>query len=284
MCYNKRRRKNMLQEAYDLLEKEYQKCFAYVQKDRRFTAFAQEKKRHSFQVAGAGNYLLRHIQWMQGRSVEFVELVKTAIFLHDICRFAEICKLFDGVRGFDHGVEGAKFLQTIPMFNDVRIWLPIKHHGHLIEALYEDEAYQNIADKELQAQVQKICFIIRDADKIANLNMVTHEDNIWFLFFGKEKADYKPATDGVVSEIIQKDAFADITVRRDPNATVADRAISFLSWFTDVNYQAAIDYCKALDVVPRLVQIFEDCCSDEAFKRRYLAHFEDYLAKRQYLP
>ncbi|MBR1904746.1 MAG: HD domain-containing protein [Alphaproteobacteria bacterium] len=274
----------MLQEAYDLLEKEYQKCFAYVQKDKAFAAFAKEKRRHSFQVAGAGNYLLRHIEWMHCQTAEFVELVKTAIFLHDICRFAEICKLFDGVRGFDHGEAGAKFLQSIPMFNDIRIWLPIKHHGHLINALYDDEVYQSIKDKELQAQVQKICFIIRDADKIANLNMVTHEDNIWFLFFGKEKADYNPAVDGAVSELIQKEAFEDITVSRKPNATVADRSIGLLSWFTDINYQAAIDYCKALDVISRLVRIFEYCCSDGEFKQRYLAHFEDYLAKRQYLP
>lgn len=273
----------MLQEAYDLLENEYQKCFAYVQKNKAYAAFAQEKRRHSFQVAGAGNYLLKHIQWMKNQPVEFVELVKTAVFLHDICRFTEICKLFDGVRGYDHGVEGAKFLQSIPMFDDVRIWLPIKHHGHLIGALYEDEQYQNMTDKELQAQVEKICFIIRDADKIANLNMVTHEDNIWFLFFGKEKADYLPAVDGVVSEIIKKEAFADVTVSRVPSLTVADRCIGFLSWFTDVNYQAAIDYCKALDVVPRLERIFEYCCGDETFKRQYLAHFEDYLAKRPYM-
>ena len=71
----------MLTKAYDLLEKQYQKCLNIVQSDAFFTAYADEKKRHSLQVAGAGNYLIKHINWLQNKPADFIELVKTAVLL-----------------------------------------------------------------------------------------------------------------------------------------------------------------------------------------------------------
>ena len=37
--------------------------------------------------------------------------------------------------------------------------------------MYADDEYQNISNKKLQKEVEEICFIIRDADKIANLHI-----------------------------------------------------------------------------------------------------------------
>ena len=46
--------------------------------------------------------------------------------------------------------------------------------------------------------------------------MLTHEKNVLFLFLGKNEAEYDPAVDGVISDIIRKEAFEDITVSRSP--------------------------------------------------------------------
>ncbi len=271
----------MLKEAYDLLEIEYKKCLSSVHNNKDLKAYAEEKHRHSMQVMGAGNYLIKRIEWLSNKSADFIELVKTAVFLHDICRFREITLLFQGSKNFDHGVQGGEFLRTIPLFNDIRIWLPIRHHGHLIESLYEDADYQNIADKILQEEVKQICFIIRDADKIANLHMFASESAQWPLFLGKNT--YEPQVDGRISDIIKQNAFKDITVPRLADASVADRIVSLLSWYTDINYQSAIDFCHVLGVTEKMLQIFAEHCIDDDFKAQYSAYITNFIATHQYL-
>ena len=273
----------MLKEAYNLLQQQYDKCMQNVADDDFLVGYANEKYRHSMQVMGAGNYLIRRVDWLKNKPDNFIELVKTAIFLHDVFRFREIELYKDGCRDFDHGFEGGEFLRTLPMFSDIRIWLPIRHHGHLIEALYEDADYQNIADKNLQDEVRQICFLIRDADKIANLHMVANERNQWKLFFGSEIEKYSPKVDGKISEAVWQTAFAGATVPRGAWATVADRIVSFLSWYMDINYQCAIEFCDKLDVTKKILQIFDEHCIDEKFRREYTAYFDKFLQTYKYL-
>ena len=271
----------MLKEAYGLLQQQYEKCLKNVAKNAPLVGYANEKYRHSMQVMGAGNYLVKRVNWLKNKPTAFIELVKTAILLHDVFRFREIELLGKGIQNFDHGFEGGEFLRTQPMFNDIRIWLPIRHHGHLIEELYADAEYQNITDKNLQDEVRQICFLIRDADKIANLHMIVNEPNVWYLFFGKD--NYEPNTDGKISAAVWKTAFNGTTVPRDSWTTVADRVVSFLSWYMDINYQYAIEFCAKLNVTPQLLQFFQDHCSDEKFKQEYLTYFDRFLATHKYL-
>ena len=271
----------MLQEAYDLLEQQYAKCRQNVADNPFLISYAEEKYRHSMQVMGAGNYIVKRVKWMQNRSAEFIELVKTAIFLHDIFRFQEIELLSQGIQNFDHGVEGAEFLRTLPLFNDIRIWLPIRHHGHVIEKLYEDATYQNITDKNMQDEVRQIAFLIRDADKIANLHMLATERRQWPLFFGKES--YEPATDGIISDTVRQTAYSGTTIPRGAWCTIADRIMSFLSWYMDINYQSSLEFCDKLQVTAKMLQILDTHCTDSEFKREYLAYFQNFLATHPYL-
>ena len=134
----------MLNEAHNLLENKYLKCFHTVKSDAYYASFANEKKRHSLQVLGAGNYLIRHIEWLKNKSPEYIELIKTAVFLHDIGRFDDIESRFLHGKACDHGIEGCNYLRKTELFNDIRICLPIKHHGHVIKDLYDDKEYQSI--------------------------------------------------------------------------------------------------------------------------------------------
>ena len=271
----------MLKQAYDLLVSEYQQCRRIVAENEHLLLYANEKDRHSLQVAGAGNYLLCHINEFKSASAEKLNIVKTAILLHDIGRFAEIEHLLNNQHGYDHGVQGAEFLQKIPLFNNIKIWLPIKHHGHLIEDLYQDELYLGISDKSLQEEIKHICFVIRDADKIANLNMLTQEKNIWPLFFGTDT--YCPQTDGVISPEVYRQAFMDMTIRREDRKTAADFCVSYIAWLKDINYRAAIDYCNKLNILPRLHRVLDLYCSDTQFKQEYMAHIKKYVKEHQFL-
>ena len=60
------------------------------------------------------------------------------------------------------------------------------------------------------------------------------------LFLG----DINSENSGKISKIIAELAFRHTTTPRLPNLTSADKMISYISWFFDVNYQYSIDYCK----------------------------------------
>lgn len=277
----KQRRNIMLEDAYRLLKEKSEECLQKVAHDEFFVGYTKEKIRHSYQVMGAGNYIVPRVEWLKSKGYEYADMVKSAVLLHDICRFAEIEEKCLHNRQIDHGVAGGEFLRTVPEFSDIRIWLPIKHHGHLIEALYADEEYKNIADEELKQEVARICFIIRDADKIANLRMLAYEPDMRYLFFGKK--DVVPAVDGHISEPVWRELEKDETLPRWAEATPADRMAGYLSWYYDINYQYAIDFCAKLNVTTRLVDLFKWVCIDEDFKAKFLPRFADFLQNHPYL-
>ena len=271
----------MLQKAWQLLELQFNECFDIVKNDDFYRGYALEKQRHSKQVAGAGNYIIPKIEWLKNKPAEYIEMVRTAVLLHDVCRFTEIAFAYTGKGKYDHGVGASELLKHTPLFSDIRIWLPIKHHGHRIEDLYNDVVYRKIADKNLQKEVELICFIIRDADKIANFNMLIHEANILPLFLGKSCGD--KFKDGQISQIVKDNAFKFDTTPRFAGATQGDHITSYLSWFFDINYQSSIDYCQRLNIVSGLLDLFEKYCNDSDFKRSYSEFVLQYLTAHEFL-
>ena len=89
----------MLDGARKLLLDEYYGNREIVAVSPHYAAYADEKYRHSLQVLGAGNFIIRHEPWFAGRGEEFVDLAKTAVLLHDIARFDEIRERFLGAKG-----------------------------------------------------------------------------------------------------------------------------------------------------------------------------------------
>ncbi|MBO6281133.1 MAG: HD domain-containing protein [Alphaproteobacteria bacterium] len=268
----------MLQEAYVLLKNQYDECLKIVSDNPFCVGFTKEKWRHSMQVAGAGNYLVRHIEWLKTRPAVFIELVKTAVLLHDVCRFAEIVHLYRGDKGYDHGEAGGELLKNMLPYNDIRIWLPIKHHGHMIEDLYNDPAYKSITNEALRDEVEKICFIIRDADKIANLHMLANEDDIRYLFLGDKKEN-----EGYVPEAAKQEALSGVLVKREYRVNRAASAVTYLSWFADTNYQAAIDFCEKLNVPEKLYTLVASYCLDKDFVAAYTGVIRNMLKNKAYL-
>lgn len=271
----------MLEEAWKLLELQFDNCYNIVKDDDFYRGYALEKLRHSKQVAGAGNYIIPEISWLKDKSAEYVEMVRTAVLLHDVCRFTEIVYRFENKGKYDHGFGGGELLKNTALFNDIRIWLPVKYHGHLIEDLYKDGLYQSLAGNGLQKEVELICFIIRDADKIANLNMMVNEPGVLPLFLGESCGDKNK--DGSVSEVVKDSALRCETAPRFDGASVADHITGYISWFTDMNYQYSMDYCNKLNIVEKLFGLFDRCCTDEEFKQKYTVIMREYLRSHEFL-
>ena len=270
----------MLDEALKLLKNQYDENKPKVENNEFLIGYLNEKWRHSMQVFGAGNMLVRHIDWLKEKPADYIEMVRTAVLLHDVYRFKEIALLAENKK-IDHGVEGAKFLKNIPLFSDIRIWLPIYHHGHVIESLYADPQYQNIQDESLKKEVELICFVIRDADKIANLRMLADEPDMRPLFLSHGTGE--PLHDYHISAFAKEDAFAGKTVRRTPDCTIADRMLGYLSWFNDINYRYSVDFCLKLRVIEKLKEYFAQICNDKAFVAEYFAYFDECLRLRAFL-
>ncbi len=247
----------LYQKAQNLLQTEYSYNFDVVKNSYYHKSFVNEKIRHSLQVAGAGNGILRNEPYFQNMSSEFNEIAKTAILLHDIFRFNEIRIRYQENRRVDHGIEGAKFLSKLADFNSPLIVLPVKHHGHMIELFYEDEEYLSIKDEELKNQIKHIIFAVRDADKIANWQILTREYENMRLVWLPHPED-RSKKQGIISDNIWK-SFTNYEVV--PNTyiqTNADCLISVLAWLFDINYKYSIKYCLRLKHLEGFEKIMKD--------------------------
>ena len=248
----------LYQKAKELLYEEYHKNFEIVKESPYHRCYVDEKIRHSLQVSGAGNGILKHEGYFQNRSEEFIDIAKTAILLHDIFRFNEVRILYETGNRIDHGAMGAEFLKQFPEFNNVLITLPIKHHGHMIEALYEDEEYQSITDDKLKQDVLHIAFAVRDADKIANWQIVTHEfdfvKKVWLPF---------PEDDSEKQGMLPPESWAYFSKQEViPHGAVktktnAGELLSTLCWLFDMNYRYSVYYCNRLNLFTRFFRLLE---------------------------
>jgi hypothetical protein len=270
---------SLYEQARALLQAQYQKNREIVKNSPFHLAYVEEKLRHSLQVAGAGNGIVRHEAYFQNRSESFIELTRTAILLHDVFRFEEVRRLFESNQPCDHGVEGAGLLASLPSFNDIRITLPIRHHGHMIEALYDDPDYQNIADPTLKSDVEHIAFAVRDADKIANWQILTHEFEAMRTVWLPHSDDRSEAQSLVDARLLNSYAQQILTADRVKN-TNADVIAFTLGWVFDINYAYSITYARRLDLFNAFMRTFETLHTPREQQEQIRAAVADYVAKR----
>ena len=241
-----------LEEAKKILNHEYQEKYALAHTDLQIT-FMNEKIKHSYQVLGAGNYILRHEPCFQNCSKEEISYYQGIVLLHDVCRFSEILEKEKG-NHIDHGIAGAEFLAKYTCFNQKDATIPIKHHGHLIEKLYEDKEYQQLSLTE-QEHIKKISFLVRDADKIANFNLLaTNFAQMRDLFFVPQSypAPYnKTNTPSALADFI-----AHRSVNKADIHNFADHALMFLSWIYDINYQSSFIFMEKLHIIEKIFDLF----------------------------
>jgi len=264
--------------AKELLFKEYHENFKVVKGSSYHEAYMNEKIRHSLQVSGAGNGIVAHEPYFEGKTDEFIDIARTSILLHDIYRFREIRLLFETGQRPDHGVMGAELLSQTADFNNILICLPIKHHGHMIECLYEDPEYL-AQDEKMQDKIKHIAFAVRDADKIANWYLLSHEwesiKEVWL----KYPNDFSPAQAKISDELWVYFARTEVA----PNNLVktnADALISILCWLFDINYRYSISFCKYHDLFNGLCRILKRMGVSDAKIAQIFQIMKDYTQSK----
>ena len=253
------------QQEIALLQRQYQETLVHVKDSRWCRAFCEEKRQHSLQVIGAGNYIMKHEPVFKNRSKGFERCAVLAYLLHDIGRFPEIREIYNYEKNgktyydrnslLDHGERGAELLAQMPEYADLRIIIPIRHHGHMIERFYEDAQYQSIKDQNLRKEIRDIIFLVRDADKIANFYLMTSpaaQEKYRNLLFHAPDEQYLHGNINPKFEEYFKNH--QITLHKD-TYTMADNFLGFVSWVFDLNYQTSIEFTKKHNIIDRLMAV-----------------------------
>lgn len=268
----------LYEKAKGMLFEEYENNFKVVKGSPYHEGYMNEKIKHSMQVAGAGNGILAHEPYFLNKDYAFLDVVRTAILLHDIYRFREVRILFETGQRVDHGVLGAEFLSATADFNNILITLPIKHHGHMIGCLYEDKDYQS-QNKETKDIIKHIAFAVRDADKIANWHLLANEwanmEEVWL----KHPHDYSEEQTKINDELwswFVKQKVAPNTI----HDTNAETLISVLCWLFDMNYNYSIAFCKYHHLFSRLCDILRKMGVDESKVNDIYKIMQDYTLNK----
>ena len=257
-----------LEKAKRILDKEYQ--IQRAKADKKGLILIEEKIVHSYQVLGAGNMILKNEKIYEKCSMDEIDLLKATVLLHDLGRFQE------GVTpNIDHGVHGANLLRNDDDFKQNKVYLAVKHHGHLIEALYDDEEYKALSEDE-KSEVRKYIFLVRDADKIANFYLLIRSfqkmDN---LFFHPDRFDGTLKATKAVHEAFM----AHKSINKKDVKNVADQTLMVMACVYDLNYKASFEFLDKLNVM----KILMDNCSkhlEEPLQNVYKREIIDYIKER----
>lgn len=268
-------------QAEELLRQYYQACYAKVSGSDYYRLFADEKLKHSFQVIGAGNYIMRHEKVFQTSRADFLRCAKLAYLFHDIGRFTEIerrCAEEPHPQKHKHAIYSYDILRRYPEYNRPGILLPVKYHSCMIDELYKAPEFLALSDSQLRRDVEEITFLVRDADKIANLYLMKTSAAKSDKVFSDLFLDHKGFS-GVSPQILQ--AFMSGQVAPLGSISTADDwLVSYMSWTYDLNYKASFDFCRRTGCFANLQEVFNKHTTDTSLQEQIGATLQGYIRNR----
>ncbi len=235
-----------------ILKQYYREATKQVPTDSPCKQTLDHKFRHSIEVLRQGNTILAHTQELQNQNKIFRDLAQRALLFHDIGRFEENVRIFNARHNgteitamsdtYDHGVIGFELMQNRPPYNDMRILFAIRWHGKNLEEIYASDMYRQIKDSPLYGDIMQILFLVRDADKLANLYAAKEQDRLRHDLFYEQLPE----------EVLRSPLSAEVKAQFANGKTVlsptlhsfADRILQLLSWIYDFNYPATKDIFK----------------------------------------
>ena len=213
----------------------FEDCLQKVSGDAFFESFAKEKIKHSMQVVGAGNLLLKQEKSFQNKGEEFFRLGKLVCLFHDIGRFKEIYMLSKNpFQHYNHGHFSYDMLKDLG-YKDLRLLLPVKRHGELADALEKDSEFQQMPEGENKQETRELYGLVKDADKISNLYLIKQDERIFKDLFFEHLSDAEkqaPISDAVLQAVKNH-----TLVKREETQSFADRVIQILCFVFEIYYQ-----------------------------------------------
>lgn len=265
----------MLEVEKNLLNEEYKNTLQHTQKNPILASLAKEKVAHSYQVLDAGNYILKNENVFKNWNSKQIKEARIALLLHDIGRFQEIInKALNPNQHSDHGILGYNLLANTTQYNNPRITIPIKHHGHMIEELYADPEFYTIEDPQIKYEIEKITFLVRDADKIANFKLLSESDeHIWSLFYITKHPQNKTPISPIVYNTFLKQQ---VILKKDV-VTNSDFILLLICWIFDLNYNSSFEYLRINKCFEFLIEELRNSNNDMTQQKTIEQTIQNYL-------
>ncbi len=235
-----------------ILKQYYTEAAKQVPADSFFTETINHKFTHSLEVLRQGNDILAHTPELQDKGETFRDLAQKALLFHDVGRFEENVRIFNACRNgikiaamsdtYDHGIIGYELMQNRPPYNDMRILFALRWHGKNTEEIYASDMYRQIKDSPQFDDIMRILYLVRDADKLANLYAAKEQDRLHRDLFYTQLPDAilnAPLSSEVKAQFLAKKIVLSATLR-----SFADRLLQILSWIYDFNYPATEEIFK----------------------------------------
>lgn len=261
-----------------LLYRAFEDCLNRVNGKTFFEGFAKEKIHHSMQVVGAGNYILKNTQTFRNRTPEFLKFGKLVNLYHDIGRFKEIELLSEDIHSkHDHGYYSYEILKNLG-YSDPRILLPVKQHGHLADALDNDEEFRNLTSEKMRREVRELYGLVKDADKIANLYLIKTDARIFKnLFFAHLSDDekYAPVSDKVLEYMENKSLVVSGDCR-----SFSDRLLQILCFAFEIYYRPSFDFIIRHGLFENIFSVMRIYNPDKKLQERIEAFIGKYISER----
>lgn len=129
----------------------------------------------------------------------------------------------------------------------------------MIEELYNDPEYYTQEDPQLKYEIEKITFLVRDADKIANYQLLSQSGkDIWSLFnITKDIKQKTPLSDKVFSRFMNNEIILKQEVK-----TNSDYILLLICWIFDLNYASSFVYMKEKQCFDFLIEELRNSNSD----------------------
>lgn len=195
----------------------------YVSKYNQSDSRIKLKINHTYRTMSFASLLAQYLKLNEKE----INKAETIALFHDIGRFDQIIKYgtFNDYKSIDHGDLGEEIL---------------KNNGYTDEVILNAVKYHNKYDIPNDLTKEEIFYakIIRDADKIDNLNMTYEGDND-FIYISEDIIDYYKA-----KQMIPKN----ITKNR------IDSQLCILSYIFDINFKESFEIIDNLNVVDKMIE------------------------------
>ena len=253
-------------------------CLQKVRGKTFFEGFAKEKIKHSMQVVGTGNLILKQEKSFQNRGEEFWRLGKLVCLFHDIGRFKEIYMLSqNSSQHYNHGHFSYDMLKDLG-YTDLRLLLPVKRHGELADALENDAEFQQMPKGKEKEETRELYGLVKDADKIANLYLIKYDERIFkdlFFEYLSEEDKYAPISDKVMQAVQNHDL-----VRKGDDKSFSDRLIQILCFVFEIYYQPSYDFIIRHKLLDNLFGYLLEYCPDKEQAQFVCDYINDYLKSK----
>lgn len=256
----------------------FEECLQKVHGKTFFEGFAKEKIKHSMQVVGAGNLILKQEKSFQGRGEDFLRLGKLVCLFHDIGRFQEIYMLSqDKSKHYNHGQFSYEMHKDLG-YTDLRLLLPVKRHGELADALENDSEFQQMSEGIEKEETRELYGLVKDADKIANLYLIKQDERIFKdLFFEYLPEEEKYAS---ISEKVLQAVQEHTLVIRGNDMSFSDRIIQILCFVFEIYYQPSYDFIVKHKLFDNLFGYLLEYCPDKKQAQFVCDYIDNYLKSK----